>query len=495
MEPKQSEPTRNRSPFSPFLAKRAAVVLDGGLATELERAGHDLDDPLWSARALLNDPDAVRAVHRAYLAAGADCILTATYQATIPGLAARGMRTADAEQVLLRAVRLAVQARDEFWASGANRQGRLRPLVAASVGPYGAFLADGSEYRGRYGAGRDALVRFHRRRWEVLASSEADLIACETIPSMAEVEALAELAREAGGLPAWLSFSCRDETSLCDGTPVAEAAAVAHAADGVFAVGVNCVAPEHVPALVAALAARTDKPVVAYPNAGGAYDAQTKRWTGRSPRAAGASHPARGWVDAGASAVGGCCRTGPEEIVRIRAAVGACPMPPAPAAPVPLADDDRDRVAHGRIERHVHAVRHDGDDSVLARRQVLERELGLAETHVVMDAQVVRDRRRPVHVGVHDQVVVAGAGLHRPGGSDHKSFHFHRHPHRAFVEGRAVRRLGDEDARLGARFGRVSAALVFGRVGPPVAADRERQDRGRGNRRSNHASRAPVIDH
>ena len=360
------------SPFSPFLAGGGPVVLDGGLATELERAGHSLDDPLWSARVLLDDPGAIEAVHRAYLAAGADCILTATYQATIPGLAARGLSVAEVEEVLREAVRLAVRARRDFWAEPGARQGRLRPIVGASVGPYGAFLADGSEYRGRYGVGRRALTRFHRRRWEILAASDADLLACETIPSLDEAEVLAELAGAADGKPAWLSFSCRDERSLCDGTPVGVAAALADAAPGVFAVGVNCVDPALAPALVAAIAAETDKPVVAYPNAGGVYDAASRSWsdaprnadslagagaslghadapvgTGASvsgagsledvgsPAGAGTSasssgpflghagppfHPARAWVEAGASAVGGCCRTSPSDVRRIRAA-------------------------------------------------------------------------------------------------------------------------------------------------------------------------------
>lgn len=319
------------------------MVLDGGLATELERAGHDLADPLWSARVLLDDPGAVEAVHRAYLAAGADCILTATYQATIPGLTARGMSVAEAEEVLREAVRLAVRARDEFWAWAAPdvRHGRVRPLVAASIGPYGAFLADGSEYRGRYGASRQELARFHRRRWELLSAGEADLLACETVPSLEEAEALAGLAEEGDGKPAWLSFSCRDERALCDGTPIGLAAALADAAPGFFAVGVNCVDPALAPRLVAALAAGTDKPVVAYPNAGGAYDAATRRWSdpprgpeglhggiassasGAGPPSsghAGSSHPARAWVEAGAAAVGGCCRTGPSDVRRIRAA-------------------------------------------------------------------------------------------------------------------------------------------------------------------------------
>lgn len=309
------------------------MALDGGLASELERAGHDLNDPLWSAKALLEDPDAVLAVHRAFLEAGADCIVTATYQATYQGFAERGLGEADAEAAFERAVELAVRARDD---SGIGRsrararsrtpfRRRLRPLVAAGVGPYGAYLADGSEYRGDYGIGAKALEAFHRRRWQTLARSAADLIACETIPSLPEVQALARLADEFEK-PAWISFSCPGRDRLADGAELAEAVAIADAAPSVFAVGVNCTAPSNAAELVATVAAGTEKPVLAYPNAGGAWDAEAKRWgdgdatTGTDAEWA---NECLEWHAAGADAVGGCCRVGPTAICRMRAALEA----------------------------------------------------------------------------------------------------------------------------------------------------------------------------
>ena len=328
------------SPFDPFLSAQGFVALDGGLASELERDGWDLNDPLWSAKVLLDDPGAVRSVHRAFLEAGGDCIVTATYQATFQGFADRGIGEAEAEAALLRAVEMAVDARDEFWEQLQPATRRLRPLVAAGVGPYGAYLADGSEYRGDYGIGTDTLEAFHRRRWRVLAGSPAELIACETIPSLPETRALARLAGEFGK-PTWISFSCPDGVRLADGTPLADAVAVADAAPGVFAVGVNCCAPEWVPGLVAALANGTRKAVVAYPNAGGAWDAKVKRWDApTSPGPGPTRHsdapggPGRGngcasgwasacleWLAAGAHAVGGCCRVGPAAIRRMREAM------------------------------------------------------------------------------------------------------------------------------------------------------------------------------
>lgn len=320
------------------------MALDGGLASELERAGHDLNDPLWSAKALLEDPDAVLAVHRAFLDAGADCIVTATYQATYQGFAERGLGEADAEAAFERAVELAVRARDESGVHPGDESAvhagdesavrararsrtpsgrRLRPLVAAGVGPYGAYLADGSEYRGDYGIGAKALEAFHRRRWQTLARSAADLIACETIPSLPEVQALARLADEFEK-PAWISLSCPGRDRLADGTELAEAVAVADAAPGVFAVGVNCTAPNNAAELVAAVAAGTEKPVLAYPNAGGAWDAEAKRWgDGDATTGAGAEWATRclEWHAAGADAVGGCCRVGPTAVRRMRAAL------------------------------------------------------------------------------------------------------------------------------------------------------------------------------
>lgn len=310
--------------FSAHLSRQGFILLDGGLATELECRGHDLNDPLWSAKVLLEDPGAIVAAHLAYLEAGADCITTATYQATSQGLAARGIDTARADRILLGAVELAVEARDLFHAGEPDRPGRpahLRPLVAASIGPYGAFLADGSEYRGDYGVGVGVLADFHRRRMHLLAESPADILACETLPSLAEARVLAALAAETRAKPAWFSFTCRDEGRLSDGTPIGEVAGWAEETAGVTAVGVNCIEAASVPALIGALRAGTGKPVVVYPNAGGTWDAETKCW-GRAEEVPDWGEACRRWIAAGAAGVGGCCRVGPEDIRSMRAALG-----------------------------------------------------------------------------------------------------------------------------------------------------------------------------
>jgi homocysteine S-methyltransferase len=307
-------------PFAPFLRTQGVVILDGGLATALEARGEALDDPLWSARALLDAPDAVRSVHRAYLEAGADCIATATYQATFEGFRARGLSDSASEDVFRLAVALAVEARDAFWREPAHRNGRTEPLVAASVGPYGAYLADGSEYTGAYDLDEDGLVRFHRRRWHLLAASPADVLACETIPSLAEARALLRLLEETAGCRAWASFQCRDGAHLADGTPLEEAVRLCDGAARVAAVGVNCVPPARVPELLERARSATGKPLAAYPNSGEVYDAATPRWTAgdalEDPAAA-----APGWRARGASVIGGCCRTGPETIRRMRRAL------------------------------------------------------------------------------------------------------------------------------------------------------------------------------
>ncbi len=315
------------SVFDAFLHSQGFVLLDGGLATELERAGHDLNDPLWSAKILLEEPAAIEAVHASYLRAGADCVITATYQATFEGLAARGVAHAQAEAVFRGAVDLAVRARDRFRAAEANRTGRTRPLVAASIGPYGALLADGSEYHGNYGIGAAALADFHRPRLRLLASTPADILACETIPSFAEARALADIVEDATDKPAWFTFTCRDKHHTSDGTPLDEVGSWADEAAGVLAVGVNCTPARLLPPIVRTLAAATTRPVVAYPNGGGEWDAGTKTW-GRADDEPEWAEACRDWIAAGAVAVGGCCRVGPEAIRAMRAALVTGPGEP-----------------------------------------------------------------------------------------------------------------------------------------------------------------------
>ncbi|HEX9731467.1 MAG TPA: homocysteine S-methyltransferase [Thermoanaerobaculia bacterium] len=303
------------NPVNAFLRRQQPMILDGGLATEMEARGCDLSDELWSAGYLLLDPDVIRRVHLDYLAAGADCVTAATYQATLRGFRRRGLSLHDARTLLLRAVELAREARDRFWEEAPP--GRLRPLVAASVGPYGAYLADGSEYTGAYDRDENALVAFHRRRFALLAASGADLLACETVPSAAEARALLRLLRESPGTWAWLSFSCRDGRHLADGSEIAAIAAEAAAGERVAAVGVNCTAPRFVPELLDEIRRVSERPIVVYPNSGELWDAAAKRWRGR-PDPDDFAAAAAVWVERGAALVGGCCRTGPEHVRRIR---------------------------------------------------------------------------------------------------------------------------------------------------------------------------------
>ena len=304
------------NPLIPFLDRQGVMILDGGLATELEARGASLDDRLWSARVLLDDPATVQAAHSSFLLAGADCIATATYQASVEGFEAAGF---DAPPLFRLATDLAVGARDLFWSDPSNRRGRLRPLVAASLGPYGAYLADGSEYVGRYDVAEGVLARFHERRLGLAADGDADLVAWETVPSAEEARVLAELAGSAPDLPAWISFSCRDARHISDGT---ELRAIAREMDaGPFvAIGINCTAPGLMGPLVGEALAGTDKPILVYPNRGGRWDAEVKQWCDPTPHPEW-SNAARAWRDAGASAVGGCCGVEPATIAAMRAAL------------------------------------------------------------------------------------------------------------------------------------------------------------------------------
>jgi len=322
-----------RDPLQPFLAEHGIILLDGALATELERRGANLDDPLWSAKLLLEAPDRIEQVHAEYFAAGADVAISASYQATFAGFAQRGLTETQAADLMRLSVRLAAAARDRFWTAYRSAQAktddlagppRLKPLVAASIGPYGAYLADGSEYRGDYGLSVHQLVDFHRPRLRVLAETvragQADLLACETIPCLTECAALVQLLAEFPNVPAWLSFSCCDGEHVCHGERLVECAALAAQSDQVVAVGVNCTPPQFVPSLLHHARSAVSKPLLAYPNSGETWLAAANAWAPDSAtcdlaRAAGS------WIEAGARLVGGCCRTTPADIQHMRRSV------------------------------------------------------------------------------------------------------------------------------------------------------------------------------
>ncbi len=309
-----------QGPLRTELAASHFLILDGGLATELERRGADLGHPLWSAKVLMEDPASIQALHRDYFAAGADIGTSASYQASFEGFARRGLDAAAAAAVMRKSVALTVAARDEFWADESHRQGRRRPLVAASIGPYGAVLAEGSEYRGRYGLSFTELMNFHRPRLEALAAAGADVLALETVPSLVEAEALAHLVQELDGCEAWISFSCRDGAHTNEGQRIAECAQELSEFDRISAIGANCTAPRYITELIQELRSATRKAVIVYPNAGGHYDAASKSWRGRAAARPLASYAAE-WREAGAAIIGGCCGTTPRDIRELRAAI------------------------------------------------------------------------------------------------------------------------------------------------------------------------------
>lgn len=294
------------------------AVLDGGLATEFERRGLDLSDSLWSARVLVDSPESIESVHLDYYEAGADIAITASYQASYEGFAACGYSRPQTTRLLQRSVELARSARERF---GQRHPEHDRPLlVAASVGPYGATLHDGSEYRGDYALDEDALVRFHRPRIEALLQASPDYLACETLPSLLEARAILRVLRDHPGSRAWFAFTANDGALTAAGDDIRDCARLLDAEPQVVAMGVNCVAPSLVTSLVRHFATATHKPILAYPNSGEVWNATARCWAGAASRF---TSYLEEWIDAGASWLGGCCRTTPSDIREVRAVVDA----------------------------------------------------------------------------------------------------------------------------------------------------------------------------
>lgn len=294
------------------LAKVPFLVLDGAMGMELAARGFDTEDELWSAKALFEEPELVRSVHADYYAAGTDVSTSASYQAAVEGFEKKGFSRAVAKELIQRSVELVKAARDEAPRRSATLP---RRMAAASVGPYGAYLADGSEYRGDYALGKAELADFHAERIAILGEAVPDIFACETLPRIDEAEAILEnLAHYAPDIPAWVSFSCRDAAHISSGELAADAARMVERYPQAVAVGINCTAPAYVADLVRAMKAHTSKPIVVYPNTGETYDAEMKTWHG-SPTPY--QTYAESWLAAGARLVGGCCRTTPKDIETI----------------------------------------------------------------------------------------------------------------------------------------------------------------------------------
>ena len=286
------------NPFAHWLHAGRTVILDGGLGTELERRGHRDLGRLWSSALVETNPSALREVHRDFLAAGADVIATATYQASMPNLLECGHDRQSAAQVLGDAVQLAINERDLHGGDA---------LVAASIGPFGAHLADGSEYTGGYNLTADDLYSFQSERWHILADTAADILACETMPSMADVRAVVRLLHETPDRWAWISLMCRDASHLADATRLSEVFAILNDTPNLAAVGANCIPPALAPAIMDTFRSSTSLPLMVYPNASNA-------WKLGALSAVEFASESAAWKTHGAQIIGGCCKTTPEHV-------------------------------------------------------------------------------------------------------------------------------------------------------------------------------------
>ena len=290
------------------LDKNGIMVIDGSMSTALEALGANTKSSLWTAAALAEQPELVKQVHLDYFRAGADCGITCSYQATIPGLTAHGYTVEEAEKIIADSVKMFLEARDEWWDEEGREAGRAYPVCLAGIGPYGAYLADGSEYRGNYGVSDQTLYDFHRRRMEILKEAGADVMLIETQPSLNEALIEAGIAEELGA-DYWISFSCRDGLRINEGDLIRDcAAALSKDHPGLKMIGVNCSKPEYIVSLIHELRNAADIPVGVYPNSGLIYDPGTKTWTAPEGRLDFGAY-ALEYMKAGALAVGGCCTT------------------------------------------------------------------------------------------------------------------------------------------------------------------------------------------
>lgn len=304
--------------FANLLTQTDAIILDGALGTELEYQGYDVSGKLWSAKYLLSAPQVISDLHKTYLRAGADLLTTSTYQASLPGLEEAGLSRQEAEATISLTVQLAQEARESVWSqlSQTERASRPYPLIMGDVGPYAAYLADGSEYSGNYGEiSLEELKDFHRPRIALLLAAGCDALALETVPNHLEALALSQLlAEDFPNSEAYLSVTTPDGQHLPDGTSLTVIGKIAEQSPQILAVGINCSAPSLISPGLAELRQETSKPLIAYPNSGEHYDGKTQSWSTGESDAYKLLDQSHIWQQGGAKIIGGCCRTRPSDI-------------------------------------------------------------------------------------------------------------------------------------------------------------------------------------
>ena len=305
--------------FKDLLKKQDIIILDGALGTELERQGYDVSGRLWSAKYLLENPQIIQGLHEDYVWAGSDIITTSSYQASIPAFVEEGLSLDKAHELFKETVFLAQAAIKSVWQGlSLDEQQRSYPLIAGSVGPYAAYLADGSEYTGAYHLSEEEFKDFHRPRIQALLDAGCDLLALETIPNGAETEALVHLlAEEFPQAEAYLSFTAQTASAISDGTLIEEVGRLAQSSQQVLAVGFNCTAPHLIAPLLEKLKQVCDKPLLAYPNSGEVYNVATNTWQDNPEQQLCLTDYSQLWKKQGVQLFGGCCRTRPEDIRRL----------------------------------------------------------------------------------------------------------------------------------------------------------------------------------
>ena len=305
---------KDNNPIKPILEQKKHMIIDGALASELQRRGCDLNDSLWSAKVLIEQPELIQQVHYDYFKAGADCAITASYQATPMGFAQKGIELEESIKLIKTSVKLAQQAKMQYL-NDIKQDKAL--FIAGSVGPYGAYLANGSEYTGDYQLSESEFIAFHKDRVTALIDAGVDILACETMPSFLEIKALAKLIQQFPMVNCWFSLTLKDQQHISDGTPLIEVIEYLNSIEQIVSVGINCIALEKVTPALEVLSELTGKPLIVYPNSGEQYDPTTKQWHKNHHHNCTFANQLDTWIKLGAKLIGGCCQTTPEDIVEI----------------------------------------------------------------------------------------------------------------------------------------------------------------------------------
>ena len=282
-------------------------LLDGSMSFPMEQLGYNLKNKLWTGKALINNPDLIKDIHKGYIDAGADFISTSTYQISFDRLKNMGYQSEEIKKIFQKSVDIVKDAIEESKL-------KKEIKIVGSFGPYASYDPEASEYIGEYDSTDIEIKKFHLNNIRIIEETDLDIILYETIPCLREIKILSE-ALSHSTKEIWISITCNEEMEFRDGSSFKDACEIISKIEKITTMGINCFSPLLVKKAIDLLKKYSNKKILIYPNSGEIYNPKERFWTGNNEFN---NSMIKNWLSLYPDIIGGCCRIGYDDIKKMR---------------------------------------------------------------------------------------------------------------------------------------------------------------------------------